>query len=79
MALINGNNKSGKLFDVVGDDGDVLGSFDAVSDAIECGHSAPWYMGKVNIRRDVDINRSNHVRTMKLNAAARAEMDFGHI
>lgn len=77
MALINGNNASGKLFDVVDEDGGVLGSFDHISDAADCGKAAPWYAGKVNIRRDITINAQNHARTMSLKAEARAAMDFG--
>lgn len=79
MALINGTNQSGKLFDVVDEDGVVLGSFDFISEAVECGRAAPWYAGKVNIRRDSKINMQNHARTMALKAEARAAMDFGAI
>lgn len=77
MALINGNNESGKLFDVVDEDGQVLGSFDHIDDAATCGRAAPWYSGRVNIRRDIKINSANHARAMAIKAEVRATMDFG--
>ena len=75
--MINGTNASGKLFDVVDEDGKVLGSFDHISDAVACGQAAPWYAGKVNICRDRTITAATHSRTMSLAAANRAAMDFG--
>ena len=50
--MFHGNNTSGKEFDVIDEDGDVLGSFDLVGDAQACAKSAPWYAGAVRIRRD---------------------------
>lgn len=79
MALINGNNASNKLFDVVDGDGDVLASFDTIREAVECGRAAPWYAGTVDIRRDITINARQHAVTMKLQADARAAMDFGSV
>jgi hypothetical protein len=76
MALINGNNKSGKMFDVVDEDGDVLGSFDEIGDAIECGHAAPWWTGSVNIRRDRAFHALLHTRNQELQRLARLAFDY---
>lgn len=75
MALINGNNQSGKLFDVVDEDGDVLGSFDEIDCAIDCGRTAPWWAGSVNIRRDRSLNSIRHSRHQELKRLARVEFD----
>lgn len=77
--MFNGTNNSGKLYDVVNEDGEVLGSFDEIADAVECGRAAPWHAGEVKIRRDVTINARSHARTMVLKAQDRAAMDFGTI
>lgn len=50
--MFNGQNVGGKEFEVIDEDGDVLGSFAECWEAVECGKRAPWYVGKVNIRRD---------------------------
>ena len=62
MALITGTNPSGKMFDVVDEDGDVLGSFDEIGDAVSCGRAAPWWAGQVNIRRDGRLYAEQHAR-----------------
>lgn len=76
MALINGYNASGKLFDVVGEDGDVLGSFDTSSEAIDCARAAPWWAGLVNIRRDRALNALQHARTLELKRLDRLAFDY---
>ncbi|CAG9236891.1 hypothetical protein PSP6_700001 [Paraburkholderia tropica] len=50
--MFNGHNKSNWEYDVIDEDGDVLGSFDYAQDATRCATSAPWYAGEVRIRRD---------------------------
>jgi hypothetical protein len=76
MALISGINKSGKMFDVVDEDGDVLGSFDEIGDAIDCGRAAPWWAGSVNIRRDRSLNATQHARHQELKRLARRAFDY---
>lgn len=76
MALINGDNQSGKMFDVVDEDGDVLGSFDEIGRAIACGRTAPWWAGSVNIRRDHSLNAAHHARQQELKRLARLEFDY---
>jgi hypothetical protein len=76
MALINGNNASGKLFDVVDEDGDVLGSFDHISDATECGRAAPWHAGNVNIRRDLSIANRISKAAQEHQRRVRLEMEY---
>ncbi len=76
MALINGDNKRGKMFDVVDEDGDVLGSFDEIGDAIDCGKAAPWWAGCVNIRRDRSLNAMRHARHKELKRLVRVEFDY---
>ena len=76
MALINGHNKSGKMYDVVDEDGDVLGSFDEIVDAVDCGRAAPWWAGCVNIRRDSSLNAMQHVRDQELKRLARMAFDY---
>ena len=61
----NGNNASGMLFDVIDEDGDVIGSFDDINQAVSCGRSAPWYCGVCDIRRDVGIVASMHASSMQ--------------
>lgn len=51
--MFNGQNASGKEFDVIDEDGDILGSFEFHADAVACGRAAPWYAGECNIRRDL--------------------------
>lgn len=70
MALINGDNQSGKMFDVVDEDGDVLGSFDDIGCAIDYGRTAPWWAGSVNIRRDRSLNAARHVSTCPASRSA---------
>jgi hypothetical protein len=50
--MFNGHNESGKEFDVIDEDGDVLGSFLDVDDAVKCARAAPWYAGNIRVRRD---------------------------
>lgn len=76
MALINGDNQSGKMFDVVDEDGDVLGSFDEIGCAIACGRTAPWWAGSVSIRRDRSLNAARHARQQELKRLARLEFDY---
>lgn len=76
MALINGNNANGKLFDVLDEAGDVLGSFDAIGDAIACGHAAPWWAGSINIRRDRALNEIQHARHQELKRLDRLAFDY---
>lgn len=64
MAIITGTNPSGKMFDVVDEDGDVLGSFDHIDDAVACGRAAPWWAGLVNIRRDAAMRARQHAANM---------------
>lgn len=61
----NGNNASGMLFDVVDEDGDVIGSFDDIGEAVSCGRSAPWYHGACDIRRDAVIVAEMHASSMR--------------
>jgi hypothetical protein len=76
MALINGDNRSGKMFDVVDEDGDLLGSFDEIGDAIDCGQAAPWWAGCVKIRRDHSLDAIRHARHKELKRLARLEFDY---
>ena len=50
--MFNGTNDSGKEFDVLDEEGVLLGTFEAHGDATACARSAPWYAGRVGIRRD---------------------------
>ena len=57
--MFNGTNDSGKEFDVLDEEGVLLGSFEAHGDAIACARHAPWYAGKVGIRRDCRFGLAN--------------------
>lgn len=63
--MFTGNNPSQKEFDVIDEDGDVLGSFNEVSDALACAKSAPWWHGTIRIRRDRDIVARRHAVAMR--------------
>lgn len=76
MALISGINPSGKLFDVVDEDGDVLGSFDTSSEACDCARAAPWWAGQVNIRRDRALDALQHTRIQELKRLDRLAFDY---
>lgn len=76
MALVNGNNASGKKFDVVDEDGEVLGSFDDMGDAFACGKAAPWFAGAVNIRRDVGIHQRSHLKNQEVRRLNRSLFEF---
>jgi hypothetical protein len=54
--VFNGPNESEKEFEVIDEEGDVLGSFDDRDDALRCGRAAPWFAGNVRIRRDLRFN-----------------------
>jgi hypothetical protein len=74
--MFNGTNPSGKLFDVVDEDGAVLGSFDEIGDAVTCGRAAPWWHGQVNIRRDAGILARRHAANQAYMARRRLELDY---
>lgn len=69
--MFTGNNTSGKEFDTIDEDGDVLGSFDNIGDALACAKAAPWWAGKAQIRRDRATVARRHAETMRLRAEAR--------
>lgn len=62
--MFNGQNNSGKQFDVINEENEVIGSFDDVADAVACGNAAHWSNGKCNIRRDRSITAARHASTM---------------
>lgn len=74
--MINGTNTSGKKFDVVDEDGEVLGSFDDMADALACGKAAPWFAGQVTIRRDSAVHHSDHQRNQEILRANRLAFPF---
>lgn len=63
--MFNGKNSSGKQFDVVNEENEVIGSFDTVGEAVACAKSAHWLNGVCNIRRDREITKSMHASTMQ--------------
>lgn len=62
--MFNGQNSSGKQFDVINEDNEVIGSFDDVAQAVSCGNYAHWSHGKCNIRRDRTIAAALHTSSM---------------
>ena len=69
--MFNGPNNSGKQFDVINEENEVIGSFDDVAEAVACGNAAHWSHGKCNIRRDRTITAASHASSM---AAQKARM-----
>ncbi len=65
-------NASGKAFDVIDEDHDVLGSFDDIADAAACAKSAPWWSGEVRIRRCCGIVARHHAQELRYRAEAEA-------
>ena len=64
--MFNGTNPSGKLFDVINEDNEVIGSFDDRSDMIACALSAHWSQGECTVRRDQAISDAQHLASRAL-------------
>ncbi len=73
--MYSGKNDSGKQFDVVNEDHEVIGSFDTVSEAVACGKSAHWSEGQCNIRRDITITSRLHASYMAAPTSRDFELD----
>lgn len=63
--MFTGKNESGKMFDVINEEKEVIGSFDEIRDAIACVKSAPWYEGDCDIRRSADLREAAHASCMR--------------
>ena len=50
--MFHGENNSGKEFDVIDEDGELLGSFNHHGDAVKCLRAAPWFAGECRVRVD---------------------------
>ncbi len=53
--MFSGKNESGKMFEVINEEREVLGAFDELSDAVACGKAAHWTDGVIDIRRDSEL------------------------
>jgi hypothetical protein len=70
--MFTGTNPSGLEFDVIDEDGDVLGSFANFSDACACAKAAPWWHGQTRLRRDRATLERRHAAELKYRADAEA-------
>jgi hypothetical protein len=71
--MFAGINDSGKEFDVIDEEREVIGSFDDREEASSFASSAPWYFGACNIRHDKSRRPVGRYRTRVLDEFAAFE------
>ena len=77
--MFSGKNESGKMFEVINEEREVIGAFDELAGAVACGKAAHWVEGNIDIRRDAEKHASHYAESKARYAAFQREQLYAAI